>query len=163
MAIYGYTMKHPSVGNTLRFSTSTETAYTFVFVAIFGMLFCAQNSERVKWWAYVNICYTLKALYLLQCIRTFQLRRTSRKVTVFWCTQGSRAESNPKMIAASLLIWLHLVTSVMRMKDCPEEERTEAMWGIHLLLKYNKKNPIYNIKLRKNYFKLFIIYFIILN
>lgn len=42
------TMKHPFIGNTQKFSASIKTAYTFVLVAIFGMLFCAQDSERVK-------------------------------------------------------------------------------------------------------------------
>lgn len=51
----------------------------------------------------------------------------------------------------------------MRTKNCPEGERTEAMQHIYLLLKYNKetflcsasllkynkKNSIYNIKVRK--------------
>lgn len=64
MVIYGYIVKHPFIWYTLKFSTSVKTAYTFVLVAIFGMLFCAQYSaERVKWWIYV-----ISAIHYKLCI-----------------------------------------------------------------------------------------------
>lgn len=49
MVLYRYAVKHPLIGNTLMLSASIKTAYTFVLVDVFGMLFCARYSaERVK-------------------------------------------------------------------------------------------------------------------